>query len=471
MPTIMSKPLPRVLFGLVLTWHIAMANAGEPLLTSELVADGLADPLLVTHAPGDHNRIFIIERAGAVKILKDGLLLPTAFLDLTGQVHLMHERGLLGIAFHPDFASNKFFYVRYNNLSGQHTIARYTESAANPDIADISTAHVVWQFNNNAAHHNGGSIDFGPDGYLYITVGDDANPAHSQNITTQLHGKILRIGVDGDQFPTDATRNYTVPPDNPYVGIAGVDEIWAMGFRNPFRASFDRVTGDYWIADVGSASWEEIDFYPANAPGGKNFGWGCMEGAHCGGSACTCFDPSLTLPVHEYSHALGCSVTGGRVYRGCAIPQLQGAYFFADFCSNRIWSFRYVNGAVTELQERQSELDPPGSSAIANIVGFGEDAMGELYICDMSGSIYKIVPVDQPPDNNGNGIPDACEPPPQAGDITGDGVVNVDDLLSVIVNWGPCASPPRACPADIAPLDGDAVVNVDDLLMVIMNWG
>jgi glucose/arabinose dehydrogenase len=436
--------------------------AGEPALTTELVTDGLDNPLELTHAPGDASRLFVLERGGYVRIVKDGTLLPTPFLDIHTQVDTFNERGLLGIAFHPQYATNGYFYVRYNNLNTKTVVARYSVSS-NPDLANSSSAQTVLTVTNTQGNHNGGSIEFGLDGYLYVTVGDNADSSDAQLLTNgEYHGKILRVDVNGDDFPGDPNRNYKIPPRNPFVGVTGEDEIWAYGLRNPFRASIDRETGDYWIGDVGEGSWEEIDFQPAGV-GGRNYGWGCMEGFHCGfGTGCTCNAGNLTLPILEYDHGQGCAVTGGRVYRGCAIPELQGTYFFADFCSGNIWSLRYQNGIITDFVERHAELDP-ANATIDSIVAFGEDAFGELYICDLGGEVFKIVPAEPPADFNGNGVPDSCETS-GPGDVNSDGSVNIDDLLAVIASWGPCGPP---CLAD---LNLNGVVDIDDLLQVIGNW-
>lgn len=437
------------------------AHAGEQALTTELVAGNLSSPIEVTHAPGDFHRVFVLERAGYVRIIKDGVLLPTPFLDIHTLVDTASERGLLGIAFHPNYAANGYFYVRYNNQSTQTVIARYSVTG-NPDHANPNSAQTVLAITNSAGNHNGGSIEFSPvDGYLYITVGDNAASLNGQDLTGELHGKILRIDVNGDAFPADPNRNYAVPPTNPFAGVTGDDEVWAYGLRNPFRAGFDRATGDYWIADVGDGSWEEIDVQPSGS-GGRNYGWPCMEGMHCGpGGGCTCGAASLTLPIHEYSHGQGCAVVGGRVYRGCAIPDLQGTYFFADFCSPHIWSLRYENGQVTQLMDRYSELEPPQDS-IQSVAAFGEDAYGEIYVCDLGGQVFKIVPAAAPPDADGDGVPDSCEQT-NPGDITGNGLVDIDDLFAVLNSWGPCGG----CGADVT---GNGTVDIDDLFVVINHW-
>jgi glucose/arabinose dehydrogenase len=259
-----------------------------------------------------------------------------------------------------------------------------------------------------------------------------------------------------------AAPYYTVPSDNPFVGGSNTtdDTFWAIGLRNPWRCAFDRQTGDLWIADVGQNAAEEVNFQPAGALGGRNYGWRCMEGSNSTGlSGCTANSPSLTMPIHTYAHTSGTSggysITGGYVYRGCRMPQLQGTYFFADYVSNNVWSFRYVNGTKTEFTLRNSSITPSVEGVVVNqIASFGEDASGELYIADHGGQIYKIIPAE------GDG---PCAPPPVPGDFNGDGVVNGDDLGTLLANWGACAS----CPAD---LNGDGFVDGNDLGQLLGLW-
>lgn len=333
---------------------VAQNNATVQPLTSELVADGLDRPLFATHAPGDYTRLFILEQwAAKIQILnlKTAQLNDEPFLDIDPLViGSGNERGLLGLAFHPDYQQNGEFYLNYNNNAGDTIIARYTRTA-DPDIADPASAQILLTIDQPFSNHNGGWMDFGPDdGFLYISTGDggsaDDPGNRAQDITDQLLGKMLRIDVDADP-------PYAIPPSNPFVGIQGDDEIWVYGLRNAWRCSFDRQTGDLFIADVGQDDWEEINLQPADSLGGENYGWRCMEGAHCTDlSGCTCFAPELTLPIYEYSHGgspFRCSITGGYVYRGCAIPSLHGHYFFADYCADQIWSFAYLDGQVTQL--------------------------------------------------------------------------------------------------------------------------
>jgi glucose/arabinose dehydrogenase len=391
-----------LVIGLTSLFLLPAVTRGTPLTTVQ-VASGLTRPVFVTAPPGDTDRLFIVEQRsgtiGRIKILNldTGLVNATLFLSVPG-VSTGNEQGLLGLAFHPDYASNGYFYVNYTNSTGTTVVARYQVSAADPDVANPAGT-VVLTVAQPFSNHNGGWIGFGPDGYLYIALGDGGSandPGNRAQNLNELLGKMLRIDVDNDDFPADPNRNYAIPADNPFVGQPNTrGEIWHYGLRNPWRDSFDRLTGDLWIGDVGQGVWEEIDFQPASSAGGLNFGWRCMEGNHCTGlTGCTCNSPALTDPVQEYNHDFGCSVTGGYVYRGIQICDLQGTYFYADYCSAIIWSFRYDGSNVTEFTVRTAELDPPGSQSISSITSFGEDAAGELYIVSQDGEIYKVVPAD-----------------------------------------------------------------------------
>jgi glucose/arabinose dehydrogenase len=373
-----------------------VTGGSEIALTVTLVASGLSRPVFVTAPANDFDRVFILEQhTGRIRILNLRTLEmnDTPFITIPN-LATGNEQGLLGMAFAPDYDSSGRFYVNYTRRTGLlgsvTEVARGTVST-DPDVANTSL-DVILSFTQPFSNHNGGWIGFGPDRYLYIATGDggSANDPgdRSQNVTDQRLGKLLRIDVS-------AQTGFTVPADNPFVGIDGDDAIWAFGLRNPWRCSFDRDTGDLYIADVGQGSIEEMDFQPADSSGGENYGWPCMEGRKCLGSrpGCTCDADALTAPIYEYTHGSGCSVTGGYVYSGSAIPDLQGTYFFADFCSNLIMSFRYDGSEVTELTDRTRELDPIGDLSIGSISSFGEDAEGELYICDLfDGEVFKIVP-------------------------------------------------------------------------------
>ncbi len=388
---------------------VALAQAGVRMsLTTVRVAAGLSRPVFVTGAPGDFTRLYIVQQRGLIRILnlQTGALNAQPFLDLTALVSQTgNERGLLGMGFHPDHQNNGFFYVYYTASAGGATVvARYTRFT--PDAADSSSANPVMTYSQPQSNHNGGWIGFGPDGFLYIASGDggsgnDTGSGHTepggnaQDITNNLLGKMLRIDVTGDDFPADSTRNYAVPASNPFVGVTGDDEIWAFGLRNPWRDSFDRLTGRLYIGDVGQGAIEEIDVQAATSAGGENYGWRCMEGNNCTGlSGCTCLDAALTDPIHTYTHGGGrCSITGGYVYRGCFIEGLGGTYFFADHCSNNIWSFLFTGAANPAVTDRTADLAPGGGLSIASISSFGEDTAGELYICDLNGGeVFKIVP-------------------------------------------------------------------------------
>ena len=409
-----------LLTGTALFLPPACAGAATPLKTVR-VASGLTQPLFVAHAPGDFGRVFIVEQTGRIKILdlQTTTVLATPYLNISSLISTGGERGLLGLAFHPNYASNGFFFVNYTNTAGNTVIARYQVmgSPATSDIADSGTAFTILTINQPFANHNGGWLGFGPnDGYLYIATGDGGSfcdpGQRAQDITSQLLGKILRIDVDGGS-------PYAIPPTNPFVGVTGDDEIWAYGLRNPFRCAFDSATGDFYIGDVGQNAVEEIDYQAAASPGGENYGWDCMEGSQCSSTSsgcatagCVCNAAGLKLPIHEYDHSLGNVTTGGEVYRGCEIAVLASTYFFADEGSNRIWSFRVVGGLKQDFQERTSELAPGGGLNLQTIASFGIDAFGEIYLCDwIGGEVFKIVPNTTGPalDCNANAREDACD--------------------------------------------------------------
>ncbi len=404
------------LTGLVLAAALLAPPARAQTLTKTLVVSGLPNALFVTSPPGDLDRIFVVRQTGQIHIVKNGTLLGTPYIHLgvggANKITSGGERGLLGLAFHPDYAQNGFFYVNYTNLGGHTMVERYTVSA-NPDIADLGSAvTVIGPINQPQSNHNGGCLQFGPDDMLYIGMGDGGNAndqgaGHAAGGNAQsggtLLGKMLRLDVDLP-FPH-------IPPTNPYVGDPNVlDEIWHFGMRNPWRFSFDRLTGDMYIGDVGQDAREEVDFQAAGQ-GGKNYGWRCMEGFNCTGlSGCTCNAANLTLPIHDYAHTPGCvTVTGGYVYRGCSMPGLQGTYIFADYCKVQVWSFEYDGVSVSNFQNRTAEIVGTGGP-LSTISSFGEDAYGELYICDLSGGrVYKIVDAAGVKDCNSNSISDACD--------------------------------------------------------------
>ena len=358
-------------------------QSGPVPVTLQEVASGLAFPLYLTSPPGD-SRLFVVEKGGTIRIVKDGSLLPSPFLDLSSKVSGGAEQGLLGLAFDPGYATNGRFIVHYTDVSGNTTLSAYRVSATDPDQADPATETILLTVEQPFANHNGGQILFGPDGMLYLGLGDGGSggdPGGRGQSLADLLGDILRLDVSSG-------TGYTVPPDNPFVGQTGASpEVWSYGLRNPWRFSFDAATGDLYIADVGQNTWEEVDVVAAaaGAARGANFGWNVMEGRHCYASP-GCDTSQFTMPVLEYSHAGGCSISGGYVYRGAAIPALQGHYFYADYCSGWVRSFRMQDGQAVEPFQWPT-LAPGGS-----VTSFGQDAAGELYIMIAEGRVFRIVP-------------------------------------------------------------------------------
>jgi uncharacterized repeat protein (TIGR01451 family) len=358
------------------------AQAGVDITVEQIVASGFTHPVQVTHAGDGSGRLFVVEQPGTIRIVKQGSVLSTPFLDVSGLLVDGGERGLLGLAFHPEYEVNGYFYVDYTRAEdGATVIARYSASAADPDVADPASAVVILTIPQPYANHNGGQVMFGPnDGYLYIGMGDGGSGGdpldNGQDIHTLL-GALLRLDVDGG-LP------YAIPPDNPYVGVDGLDEIWDIGLRNPWRFSFDRATGDLYIGDVGQNLWEEIDYEAAGAPGGTNFGWVCKEGTHDYRFEGACLTADLTDPIAEYSHTEGRSVSGGFVYRGADYPALVGRYFYADYGLGKIWSLYKTGSNPDSWSTPELELDTG-----LNISAFGEDENGELYVVDYSGGTIR----------------------------------------------------------------------------------
>jgi glucose/arabinose dehydrogenase len=344
----------------------------------ELVVNGLDKPEGLANAGDGTGRLFIIEQGGLVRILKDGVILPTPFLDLTQKVNCCGEKGLLGLAFHPQYIENGYFYVDYTEKEGSQlytVIARYTVSASDPDQADPNSELRLLRIAQPFQNHNGGEVQFGPDGYLYIGMGDGGSvgdpEGNGQSLETLL-GKILRIDVNNNQ-------PYAIPSDNPFANGGGLWEIWAYGLRNPWRFSFDRLTGDLYIGDVGQDAWEEIDFLPVGSPGGVNFGWSYYEGTHPYRGSPP-LEEQFVMPVVEYGHDVGNSVTGGYVYRGADLLDWYGVYLYGDYGSGRVWSLLHL----ADGSWQNSLMYETG----ANISSFGVDENGDIYLVDYNGSIF-----------------------------------------------------------------------------------
>ncbi|MDQ4074733.1 MAG: PQQ-dependent sugar dehydrogenase [Chloroflexota bacterium] len=343
------------------------------------ITEGLSKPTAVTHA-GDE-RLFVLERGGLIRVvLADGEVLPEPFLDLQQYVAGDNiEQGLLGLAFHPEYAKNGYFYVDYTNVDGNTVISRFQVRSDNPNIADETSEFVILTIEQPSEMHNGGQLAFGPDGYLYIGVGDGGgggNSSQNGQALGTLLGKILRIDVDG-------ATPYAIPSDNPFVGVPGaLEEIWAYGLRNPWRFSFDRNTGDIYIGDVGEGQSEEIDFQPADSGGGKNYGWAVMEGRHCFEPPEGCDRSGLIEPIWEYGREQGVAVIGGYVYRGKRYPSLRGDYFFGDWGTGKVWRLRKEADGWRVLY-----------SVLSNdtLFSFGEDVGGEVYVAGMSGTLYRLI--------------------------------------------------------------------------------
>ena len=382
-----------LVLGLLPPW--GGGAAAQPTGTVR-VASGLSSPTYVVAPPNDFNRLFVSQLGGEIAILDltAGTIGGALFLAVVAA----SGEGLQGLAFHPQYEINGFFYVYYMASLPQRTVVeRYTRDAADPDLADPASGVTIIEIPQPFSNHNGGWIGFGPDGYLYVPLGDGGGPCdpdnHGQNLGTLL-SSVLRLDVDGDDFPADPDRNYAIPADNPFVGQPGADEIWSYGLRNPFRSSFDRSTGDFYIGDVGQFTREEIDYQPAASAGGENWGWDLREGLfatpdnppNCTGGAPP---PGNVDPIYDYGHGVGASqgnaVIGGYVYRGPG-AELVGKYFFADFVNERIWSIDAMTG--TGFTDWTSNF-VPDVGTINQIVSFGEDGAGYLYIVDLGGEIFR----------------------------------------------------------------------------------
>lgn len=348
--------------------------------TWQLFIKGLDKPEGLVNAGDGSGRLFIIEQGGEVLVMQDGNVLPVPFLDLTSQVSCCGEQGLLGMAFHPKFGENGFFFVNYTEQADNKlytVISRFAVSATDPNQADPASEMRLLHIEQPFQNHNGGELQFGPEGYLYVGLGDGGSfgdpLGNGQSLETQL-GKILRIDVD-------SSEPYAIPPDNPYAQGGGLWEIWLSGLRNPWRFSFDRLNGDLYIADVGQDGWEEVSFLPAGKPGGGNLGWSYYEGSHPYRGSPP-LDAEFVMPVVEYSHDLGNSITGGHVYRGSDLPVWQGVYLYGDFSSGRVWGLLHLPDG-----NWQNALMYDTN---ANISSFGLDERGEIYLVDYQGNILAL---------------------------------------------------------------------------------
>lgn len=474
---------------------LASAASAQPDLGNlQENGTGWSAPLLAVSPTGDRSRLFVVQQGGRIRLLVNGVLQATDFLNVSsllaptpGTVSLTGcfdtdcnsatacvnatqnftlarggEQGLLGLAFAPDYATSGVFYINYvaprGNYSpsntcpasatavdnGRTVVARYTRSAANPNVADASGT-IVFTVDQPFSNHNGGNMYFGPDGFLYIGMGDGGSgndPGNRALNPNELLGKMLRIDPSSDAFPADPNRNYAIPAGNPFASGGGAPEVWARGLRNPWRWSFDRLTGDLWIADVGQGAIEEVNVVAGNGGPGRNYGWRVREGNNSTGLSAGGFDISnLTPPVFTYPHSggtiNGVAVTGGYVYRGHAIASWRGRYFFADYGTARPWSFRLVNGVATDFIDHTTMLSNL-SPGISQITSFGEDAEGELYIIQGGGRVRKIVPQ----------LPIPCAADVDDGTSLGrpDRGVTIDDLLYFLSLYA----------------DGDIRADVDD---------
>lgn len=370
---------------LVAAFTPAPASALVDSITTELVVSGLSSPVFVTHAPADSSRLFLLEQSGSIRIIQGDSLVTQPFMNIASKVVFSGERGLLGLAFHPDYESNGYFYVNYTaKPDGRTVIARYTVSA-DPYLADTASEFVVLEQHQPRANHNAGMIAFGPnDGYLYVSLGDGGGTGDPDLLAQRpdtLLGKMLRLDVDGGS-------PYAVPAGNPFVGtVDTLPEIWHIGYRNPYRWSFDRATGDMYVADVGQGVWEEVDVQPAASVGGENYGWSLLEGDSCYKPAFNCDPAGMTVhPVTVYSHGFGCAITGGYVYRGCAHTDLIGTYLYGDYCSGIMFAFEYQGDSAANVRQL------PHDMGTINIASFGEDAQGEMYVVDYNGKLFRILP-------------------------------------------------------------------------------
>ena len=387
--------------------------AEEKNLSSVLIADGYKKPVFITSYPNNAKLLYIVEQAGLIKIINDGKKLSRPFFDINKRVVNPNrpgdERGLLGFAFHPNHTNNGKFYINYMDNDGNTIISEFSTNSKLR--ADHKSERIILKLKQPYGNHNGGDIQFGPDGYLYISIGDGGkagDPLNAGQDLSSLFGKIIRIDIE--------QKPYGIPKSNPFFGQKDKrEEIWAWGLRNVWRFSFDKQTGDKYLADVGQNKWEEVNFEPASSEGGLNYGWRIMEANHCYDPKENCPTEGLIKPIIEYPNDAnhpafafriieelsfsetdveGCSVTGGYVYRGQRIKSMQGQYIFGDYCSGNIWTLKVVNGKAINFKNRTEEINIGGGEFTTYISSFGQDSDGEIYIIDYNGGIYKLIESD-----------------------------------------------------------------------------
>jgi glucose/arabinose dehydrogenase len=423
-------------WGVCAVWIGLAGHTAQAALSKTLVTSGLSSPLFVTAPASDSARIFIVERAGSIKIFVADSLNPVPFLNIQSKAVSGDEQGLLGLAFHPHYELNGYFYVNYTaKPDGRTRVSRFSVSAGNPEVADTAET-VLLEVPQFQANHNGGMIGFGPnDGYLYIGMGDggsSGDPDNRAQNPDSLLGKMLRIDVN--------TVPYSIPADNPFVlPDTARHEIWALGLRNPWRWSFDRANGDLYIGDVGQGEREEIDWQAASSAGGENYGWRRKEGFSCYNPSSQCDTLGvLTDPITQYLQSSGrCAITGGYVYRGCVAPEVFGHYFYGDYCTGEVWSFRYDGASILDSTNRTAAL---GMGSF-NLASFGEDARGELYLVGIgTGSVWRLT---------SSAPPDSCTatcPVARTGDVDTSGAISSADII-YLVNFVFKAGPaPRPIP-------------------------
>ena len=387
--------------------------AEERNLSSVLIADGYKKPVFITSYPNNAKLLYIVEQAGLIKLINDGKKLSRPFFDINKRVVNPNrpgdERGLLGFAFHPNHTNNGKFYINYMDNDGNTIVSEFS---TNSELrANHKSERIILKLKQPYGNHNGGDIQFGPDGYLYISIGDGGkagDPLNAGQDLSSLFGKIIRIDIE--------QKPYGIPKSNPFFGQKDKrEEIWAWGLRNVWRFSFDKQTGDKYLADVGQNKWEEVNFEPASSEGGLNYGWRIMEANHCYDPKENCPTEGLIKPIIEYPNDAnhpafafriieelsfsetdveGCSVTGGYVYRGKKIKSMQGQYIFGDYCSGNIWTLKVVNGKAINFKNRTEEINIGGGEFTTYISSFGQDSDGEIYIIDYNGGIYKLIESD-----------------------------------------------------------------------------